>query len=326
MWTISGQYLGFYPNTAGNVVFQYTVLGVPAPSEIIGPTFACNTSDYRIDNLPTGASVVWSASGGGPVFELTPNIPIANQVRVTNHKWYNSSTTLTATISNHGCGTQDIIKTKHILNDNSTTSVESFSYYQESCMFYNISHPSQSGTAYSGSSPTFVHEGCMVYVNIGSMTGKTVSLTSGQPLFWSVGSTSYYPNTLMFKLPHLSGGIPFTFTIKGDGLCFEKSLIFFSYSGDGYPNYLVSPNPANNVIKIEAIAKKDKDNSILTSIKKPIKEIQLVDKMGTLILKKTFGSQIFDVTFPVNHLKNDVYILKVFDGEVWYSQKIIVTH
>jgi len=328
VWTTNGQYLGFYPNSANNVVFQYTILGIPPPSEIIGPTFVCNTSDYRIDNLQSGATVAWSASGGGAVFELSPNTPTTNQLRVTNHKWYNSSTTLTATISNHGCGIPDIIKTKYIMNDNSTSPTEAFSYYQEPCTFYNISHPAQSGTAYSGSSSTFVHEGCMVYLGLDNMVGKTVSLASGsgQPLYWAVGSTSYYPNTLMFQLPHLSGGIPFKFIISGDGVCYEKTLLFFSYSGDGYSQFTVSPNPANNVLTIESNSLNGTNSADVKSSKMPIREIQLVDKMGTLILKKIFSVNSFKENIQINSLKSDVYILKIFDGSSWHSQKVIVAH
>ncbi len=62
VWTVLGQYVGFYPRSASNVVFQYTVLGTPAPSLTInGSSELCSSATYTV-NAPAGSAVVWSAT------------------------------------------------------------------------------------------------------------------------------------------------------------------------------------------------------------------------------------------------------------------------
>ena len=203
---------------------------------IYGTTLICASSVYTIPNLSQGAEVIWSIpSSAGSVLELKPNIPQPNQLTINNKRWYIISTTLKASISNvPGCVMGSyIIITKPIANDNSTSASAPYNYYQEACLFYNVYHPSQSGTEISSSSPLFVHQGCMVYVNLGDMTGRTVTLGGGgTPLLLGVGKTSYYSNTLYFKITLNSGGIPFTFNITVDGACYQRSLLFFSYNNN----------------------------------------------------------------------------------------------
>ncbi len=43
-------------------------------------------------------------------------------------------------------------------------------------------------------------------------------------------------------------------------------------------------------------------------------------------MKKIFSVNSFKENIQINSLKSDVYILKIFDGSSWHSQKVIVTH
>ncbi|HEY8660612.1 MAG TPA: S8 family serine peptidase, partial [Hanamia sp.] len=108
VWSINGQYLGFYPANAQNVIFQYTVLGVPAPTTIAGDNIFCNTpsNNYTIPNLPSGASVNWSVTPGGIA---TPNTPILPQT--TLNKNGDGVITLNAIIS---CGASITITKSNI--------------------------------------------------------------------------------------------------------------------------------------------------------------------------------------------------------------------
>lgn len=222
---------------------------------ITGNSIICNTSDYSIANLPAGAIVTWSIpTNAGSVLQLAQNTPAANQLRITNQKWYSVSTTLTASITFPGCTAPAVTLTKQIANDNSTSASSPFQYFQESCYFYNVFHSSMSGTMYSNSSPLFVHQGCMVYVNLGNTSGLTVTSTGATPMFWAVGPTSYYANTLYFQLPLGSGGIPFTFKISGGGACYEKTLLFFSISNNGRYSFAASPNPVKNELLLDVKA------------------------------------------------------------------------
>lgn len=287
---------------------------------ISGPTIICSTAQYLIPNLPNGATVIWSIqSSAGPVLQLSPDTPIPNHLRITNQRWYSVSTTLTALISNLGCGVPNQTITKIITNDNSTSASVPYSYYQEACTFYNVYHPSQSGTVTSNSSPVFVHQGCMVYVNLGDMTGRTVTLGGGgTPLLWGVGSTSYYPNTLYFKLPLGSGGIPFTFNITGDGACYSRSLLFFSYNNNSRYAYAASPNPANNQLTLTV---KENEEYVVNSNEKTRSDnskttLNIFD-MNTS--KLYFSQQVLSGsgqhTLNISSLRPGYYVLQVINGE-----------
>lgn len=321
---VSGQPNGTWNSQSGYGrvnAYNAVINALSGIANIVGPTLICNTADYSMSILSPSSNVVWSIpSSAGSVLQLAQNTPEPNKCRITNQKWYGVNTTLTATISNIGCGIPTSTITKNIANDNDVSASTPFAYYQEACNFYNVSHPSQSGTIYSNSSPVFVHQGCMVYVNLGDMTGRTVSLASGSgtPMTWTVGTSSYYQNTLFFQLPLGSGGIPFTFNIIGDGACYQKSLLFFSIGNNGFTAF---PNPASNTVNIESSKSNEK-----SSPTREIREVVLINKMGSISYRKQFGKGVLNVNIPVAQLKNDIYVLKISDGKNWQTEKLVVQH
>ena len=62
VWTISGTYLGYFPTTASNVTWAYTVLGVPVPLSITisGPTYLSNGETGTFTANPSGGSGTYS--------------------------------------------------------------------------------------------------------------------------------------------------------------------------------------------------------------------------------------------------------------------------
>jgi subtilisin family serine protease len=58
VWSLAGQYLGYYPTTPDNVTFAYTILGMKTP-QIQGPSLFCDTAVYSLENVPSGATVQW---------------------------------------------------------------------------------------------------------------------------------------------------------------------------------------------------------------------------------------------------------------------------
>jgi serine protease len=110
---------------------------------ISGHTIVCNSNVYSVNNL-SDDTVTWSISPNYSVFNLTPNIPSANDVLIQNQGWYSATTTLRASIDN-GCG-EPIVVTKTIVNDNGNSNIQYGSYNQQACSAYNNSFPSQSGT------------------------------------------------------------------------------------------------------------------------------------------------------------------------------------
>ena len=221
---------------------------------ISGPSLICSGEYYYVDNLPSGATVNWDISPTYSVFQLTEDAPSTNQVIVHNQGWYSATTTLVASVD-VGCD-EPLVLTKTIANDNDNSSVQYGSYYQEACSAYNNSFPSQSGTLNGNS--VFLYPGCMTEITLSNMFGRTVSLASGsaQPLNWLYLSSN---STLYLQLPN-QPGVPFLFNITGDGACYDKTLVFFAYSGY---SLLISPNPTSGetTISIEKIDSQELLNS-----------------------------------------------------------------
>lgn len=313
--TILGQELGWYPTTPGNVSFAYSVLGIPEfTGDISGPSVICESAVYTIDNLPAGASVVWSlAQGAGTVLELLQDTPGTNQLTINNRHWYTVHTTLIATITNAGCG-GTITLTEAIENNNDSSPI--YSYNQEACTFYNVSHPSQSGTVSDGP-PTFVYQGCTVHVNIGFY--KTVDfLETGtapvtKPIYWN-----YSAPTLSFQLPLGSGGIPFTFDITG---CYEQSLLFFTYSNNSL--FSLSPNPTKDVLTIKVKEGHDQEAK-----KGKMDDIQFTAniygiKTSKLLLTESNKKGSNSLKINVSKLHQGLYVLKIIEGDNIQTMKFL---
>lgn len=141
VWGINGQYLGNYPNTAANTVFQYTVLGVPGPSTIIGDNIICNTSNpYVIPNLPVGSTVTWSALPANMVQFSCTTCPQPTLTR------YGTGTiTLSATVS--GCaGQPPLMLSKSNIkvgapNISTYQVIGAGTVYADAGYYYSVSYP-----------------------------------------------------------------------------------------------------------------------------------------------------------------------------------------
>jgi hypothetical protein len=329
---------------------------------INGTTLICNTTVYSIPNLPTGVTVTWSIpSSAGNVLQLSQNTPTTNQLTITNQDWYTVSTTLTAVITGPGI-INPITLTKTIANDNDNSPYIPYSYSQDGCTFYNVYHPAQNGTITSNSSPVFVHQGCTVYVDLSLGTGRTVNFIptssdpASNPIIWY-----YAGSTLYFQLPYGSGGVPFTFKITGDGACYQKNLLFFTYSNNGNASsgysLLATPNPVSNVLNVtvqQAVANAAVSNGTSgittvnndttaknrplaladasSTLKAPAEsansanfwQISLIDINGRLI--KTINSVQTGqhLNIPVKGLSSGIYLLRATREKEYITQKIII--
>jgi hypothetical protein len=288
----------------------------------------CNSSDYSINNLPAGSTVTWSIPpSAGTVLQLAPNTPSINQLRITNQKWYGVTTTLTASISNPACGTNNIVLTKPIANDNDNSASTPYSYNQEACTFYNVYHPAQSGTITSNSSPVFVYQGCTVYVNVGNLSAyhKTIAFVPtgssevSNPIFWY-----YNGSQLIFQLPYGSGGIPFTFKITGDGACYEKSLLFFTYSNNGRYSFAVAPNPAKENLMITAKENEEylKESKLMSTKSTLVFTMNVYDiNTNTLALAQRSSIGALQHKLNTDRLRTGYYVLQIDDGEIKHTIK-----
>ncbi|MBL7738782.1 MAG: T9SS type A sorting domain-containing protein [Chitinophagaceae bacterium] len=286
---------------------------------IQGPTRICNTAVYKVPNLPPNAFVTWEIpQSAASTLQLSPNTPNTNELTITNLKTSAVNITLTARISNvPGCSATF---GKDIYNDNDNSSTQTGNFYQASCLFYNVSHPSQSGNLTGA--PIFLHQGCMTYINLYNVYGRTVSLASGsgQPLYWGYTPPTSSSGTgqLLLQLPLGSGGIPFTFNINNPEACYQKSVLFFSYSNNGRYAFVAVPNPAKDMLIVTAnedaeyLAEKG-----MASAKADLQFTMNIYDMNTQVLVMTAKSNKGSLQHKLNisRLKSGYYALKITAGE-----------
>jgi lysyl endopeptidase len=269
---------------------------------INGDAVVCVTSNnYSIPGLPTGSSVVWSSSANNIA---APNTPNANQTTIT--KVANGSIILSATINN--CQGQ-IVLTKAV-TIGTPIPTQNISAWQQICngntqLLYFDVNPSQQNVQYtwdpiqSGSTPNTIPP-------YSSPSGASTSfeLYGGLGANWDIyvhsqnvcGFGSTYMTT--WQVPCTGNGDPTT----------EKSNIVKNNT-----HLSISPNPSNGSFTVTLHS--DETKSV-------IKEVIIANKMGLPIYRqKYFDNQKQQKINLTNH-NADIYLVNVFDGNVWTVQKL----
>lgn len=293
VWSINGQYLGFFPRTANNVVFQYTVLGIPTPNTINGDVSFCTTShSYSIPNLPAGASVTWSVSPSGIVTINSPNATTTTLTRVTSGAF-----TLTATITNVCGGTPIIITRQSIQAGDAGISSINLSWltscFGNSQLVQLDAVPSTAGTNWHWS------------VNTGSQFAFTSGTTSSSVQGYVTGSYAI----LLLNYTGTSCNTQLTGSVTAYTTC-NHGLV-------------VSPNPTNNIINV-SLNSSSTDNTLQTRDNAlSITRIEITNQLGTLIKEYKYATSANRRTLDISALKSGVYFIKAFDGSQWQSASFI---
>ncbi len=149
----------------------------------------------------------------------------------------------------------------------------------------------------------------------------------------------YSGSTLYFQLPLGSGGIPFRFKITGQaGTCYEKTLLFFTYSNNARYAILASPSPSTDLLNVtiqENVETVPISNSIANTTTNNIESSIKLNSTGKwqVSLIEINGKQIKTInsvkigqrsTIQMNGLASGIYILKATNGKENIIQKIIV--
>ena len=87
--------------------------------------------------------------------------------------------------------------------------------------------------------------------------------------------------------------------------------------------YSVSPNPGSDNIKI---APNSNTVSKTKIIPLEIQAIEIVDKMGSIKYRQKFNKGLTTVNVAVNQLPNDIYTLRIFDGQKWHLHRLFIQH
>lgn len=290
------------PNNTGAMTTNTTTIsnlsGTSLNVSITGgaSTICSGASTYTLNGAPAGTTIAWAASNPG-IATLSSN---GNQATVT--KTGNGALGLTATVGGT-CFTNNVAIKTIRLGTYLTSEYNITQWPSNVCLNQIVTfsmpwyyYPPEPGTTYN-----WTYSG-MTYIS-----GQGTNVI-----------TLRAPSTAPFTTPWIIG--------RANNSCGSGPMSPTKYlvlnTGCWSP-YRVSPNPSSDFIKIEA----NHDNGILQTTKTPvIVEVQLIDKMGMVRLKKHIGKGLTPVTIPVNNLPSDIYTLRIFDGRNWYSHKVSILH
>ncbi len=255
-----------------------------------------NQSTYTLNGAPAGYSIVWAISNPG-IANPSYN---GNQATIT--KTGNGSLGLTATVGGN-CFSNNIGYKTIRLGTYLTSEYNITQWPSTACLNQIVTfsmpwyyYPPEPGTTYN-------------------WTWSGMTYVSGQG---TNVLTLRAPSTAPFSTPWVIG--------RANNSCGSGPMSptkYLSLNTGCWSPYRVSPNPSSDYIKIET----NRDNGILQTVKAPvIVEVQIIDKMGMVRLKKIIGKGSTPLTIPVYNLPSDIYTLRIFDGQNWYSHKVSILH
>lgn len=290
---VSGQeYFIRIENMANLVTGYYNLqIGYTNPLGINGPNQFCTPTNYFIDNLPASATVTWGEIPSG-----IANLSCLNCLQTTLSKINNGTFTLTANVNS--CGTTQTF-TKPI-------TVGGYINYQ-----VQIQGPYMVPLNYVGSYSVDQN----AYIGLSNLVWSW-------PAGWSYITGGNGSNYIVLRSPSTSstGNINLSFSSCGINGVLATKWVAWGYGGS---TYRVSPNPANDMLKIEQIDSSTKKALSQTGIQ----SVEIIDKMGLVAYKKIFAKGTPNgMTIPVGQLRNDVYTVRIFDGKEWKSYKTIIQH
>lgn len=267
----------------------YYQLSVKHTSQVSGPDVFCGQTTYTATNLPTGSSVIWSVVPSGIV---TPTNYSGNPFTVTGTA--NGDFTLTAQIN--ACGQNyTLTKPAHV-----------------------GAPPTPGPISWTWNAPPG-----RVLLQVDDVIGAT---SYKWYLDGTIKATTAYPTYQLQMRGNVSCGNAYYFAVVAVNNC-GTSGQSYTYAEmppcDGFA-YTVSPNPSSGNIKVQSNAGTvEKSNTNTTA---DIRQIELVDKSGIVRQKQSFAAGTTTTTFSVSTLPNDIYTLRIFDGQTWHATKIMVQH
>ncbi|MDR0793417.1 MAG: T9SS type A sorting domain-containing protein [Chitinophagaceae bacterium] len=353
----AGDYIGIaayggmaYPAWMDNRtgIWQIYVSPLNYISSISGDAAICSTSNlYTISNLPTNATVTWSASPSGIV---TINSPGAQQTTLT--KTGNGAVTITATVSNnyevYTLQKSIFIGTPIITGITGYATVRAGGSIPYSCNGSGIESVTWSSTGNSITKPTIETNGTDV-ANITFMYNGTYTITAQATN--QCGSSTY--KLAVTVTGGYDGNNPSCPTCPSVGLYDigitpnpASSILNVNVTNDSSRLNTASSN--NGTVAMISTAKKVSaatlqgtqlsnrvtDNTgkviaISTANKQEdkavIMTIQIVDQSGK-VRKSLKYSAAKQAKVDVSNLPNGVYFMNISNGETTVQKKIIVQH
>jgi PKD-like domain/Pregnancy-associated plasma protein-A len=291
-------------HTSGQVTRMFSIISNSSLLQntlymrLIGPSPLCNSGDYSVSNLPSGATIVWSSSSN------ISKVSQGNPSPCTFQKYSNGNGSINAAVTTT-CGTTNLSLPVHTGPYSSSD--------------YPISGPSSAAC------------NSYVYYSIPSLSGVT-SINWTWPSGWTYSSGQNSANLAMRT--NTSGG---AVMVGVNNTCGQSGSYAYKYTmvNCGY-SLIVTPNPASNnvIVTIPEVQTNSNDttsslnsyssiNAIETD-KVIFYKVSIIDKLGIIYYSVNKFDKSF--TISVSDLKNGNYIIIVDDGVKRYTSPLLVVH
>ena len=296
----------------------------PAPTlSITGSDLFCSsTSTYSVNGVPSGSTISWSLSNGNASI---PNPSNGNSVIVTMNSPGNDLLTATITDCN-----QSYTVNKQITFGPPSANTATARTYTANGNSYGLSLDCADITDPNGTG--------------GFVTQITRTDAVATNFNWIIKYTS--PNFLANMAYYPDGAHPIlTLKPQGGNVQYEldlsnacgmyKEWYNFNANYNCIPvfsktnpiNFIISPNPAQDYVKIELITEKNNEienKSGKIKNKNLFYTLRINNTYGNLV--KSFESKIgtTSASIYVGNLNPGIYSVAVFDGSIWNSKQLII--
>lgn len=243
----------------------------------------CSPVTYRVNNLPTGSSVVWSVDN--------QNIATVNSSTGTVTGKATGTVTLIATIT--ACG----------------SSFPSKRSIQVGVPTVNISY-SQSGTCNGSYQTWFLNA-----TSPNAITSWQWTVDNPSSGSWNIYSPNS-PNTYV----SVSGGGGISVTATSNCGTVRTGVTIYSNCGFGIT---ASPNPTTDEVNIAVAEPQDASTLASQNKKKTMMyQIKVTDQSGN-VKKLYKYSGVSNTRISLSGLTNGMYTIQAFDGKSWGSVKVV---
>lgn len=267
---------------------------------ISGPSLICTTGQFTAI-----ASVTWSSSNPSGL-SIDTNTGLAT--RLNN---FNGQVTITATI-NSGCGSMNVTRNVNVGNYLPIGT----SSYNSNCSgnTFNILNTSLSAVCTANTPISFSYK--ITDSNYSNFVYTPVSVPSGAT--WSFSGGNLY---MTVTTPPSQGSRSATIALSATGPCGTYNINFTSTAVNIYSSFFtISPNPSQGNVTVSM----ENENLLNDGSKNLIYAIKITDLFGTLGESFEYKAGINSVKIPLQNFNSGLYILSVFDGKIWSSERLII--
>ena len=281
-------------------VIEVNTLGIP---NVVSTNLVCNNETFTLQNQPPNSTITWTSSN--------PNGLSVNSTSgaATRQNEFNGQVTITASILSPGPCNPAIFTRTVWVGTPSFIGTSYFSGTQSTLSTWN---------SFGGTGAGFVR-----LDHIGEYFYHGWNLYSGTVASWSDQVNPPWASRLDFDIgPNQPYGTQFAFNLASSNNCGTLNEIYhFYYTGSSEFSIATFPNPASSTLNIQITSPGDKTLDDIG-----IREVQLIDVMGTVSFKERYEKGLTNVTIIVDQLRPDIYTLRIFDGYAWSSQRVIIEH